>query len=372
MHTVAAAWLMTTLTPSPLMASLVQTASSLPMFLLALAAGAVADSIDRRRLLLIAQSWMLFIAALLGILTLAGRTTPWSLLILTFALGLGGALTAPAFAATIPELVEPEQMPQAVTLNSIQFNVARALGPAAAGAVLAWGGPGAAFLVNALSFVGVVYVIYRWRILPRGGFRTLITIGPALREGLQFIRKAKQYQQVLLYAGTFVTFGSALWALLPVVARTQVNATESQYGLMLSSLGAGAASAGVWLAQSRSRWKPNYVLAAGIALFAIVNAALSRMSSVYPTYVCLLFGGFAWIACMSSLNVLGQSLLPNWVRARGISMYLLVFQGAMAGSSWIWGGVAGRFGVPSALLIAAVFMVALSLVVALRGFQENE
>jgi MFS family permease len=366
MQTVAAAWMMTSLTPSPVMASLVQTASSLPMFLLALVSGAVADSIDRRRLLLIAQSWMLLIAALLGVLTIAGWTGPWTLLLLTFALGLGAAMTAPAWAATIPELVPDEQLAQAVTLNSVQFNVARAAGPAAAGVVLAWSGPGGAFLVNALSFVGIVATVYFWRAERRGNFGSLTALGPALREGLRFVGGTAGYGRVMFDAGSFTLFGSATWALLPVVARRQLSATEGEYGLMLSCLGMGAVVAGVWLAQSRSRWDSRHLLSGGIGLFAIASAGLSRATSVGPAYLWLLAGGFAWIAVMSSLTVLVQGLLPNWVRGRGLSIYMLIFQGAMAGGSWMWGGVADRLGAGRALVVAASGMAAVSAAVLLR------
>ena len=353
MHTVAAAWLMTTLTPSPVMVSLVQTAGTLPSFLLALPAGALADSVDRRRLLLWTQSWMLAAAAILGITTLAGATGPWTLLWLTFALGLGAAVNAPAWAASIPDLVPPEQLASAVTLNSVQFNAARALGPAIAGVVLASSGPAAAFLLNAISFVGVLIAIYAWNARPRETL-ALVAFGHSIREGLQFVLRDRKLKLVFRRAGVFVMFGSALWALLPVIARQQLHASEARFGLMLSSLGTGAAVAGMWLARSRSNWRSDHLLTAGIALFGVVNFGLSRLTNIGPAYLWLIAGGLAWVTVMSSLTVAAQRALPDWVRARGLSVYLLVFQGGMAVSSWLWGVAASKFGIRTAMVAAAM------------------
>ena len=358
MHVVAASWLMTELSTSPVMASLIQTASSLPSFLLALPAGALADSVDRRKLLLWTQSWMLGAAAVLGITTLAGFTGPWTLVWLTFALGLGSAMNAPAWGASIPDLVPPEQLASAVTLNSVQFNAARALGPAAAGLVLASSGPGAAFLLNALSFVGVLLAIYAWKARPRER-PGISALGGSIREGLRFVVADRPLRQVLVRGGVFVAFGSALWALLPVIARQQLHASEARFGLMLASLGAGAAVSGLWLAR-RARLRTNRLLATGIASFGVVNFGLSQLNNAAPAYLWLIAGGFAWVTVMSSLTVAAQRALPDWVRARGLSVYLLVFQGGLAGSSWIWGMVAAELGIRSAMMLAAggLFLVA--------------
>ena len=353
---------MTTLTSSPVMVSLVQTASTLPSFLLALPAGALADSVDRRRLLLWTQSWMLAAAAVLGFTTLAGMTGPWTLLWLTFALGLGGAVNAPAWAASIPDLVPPEQLASAVTLNSVQFNVARALGPAIAGVVLASSGPAAAFLLNAISFVGVLIAIYAWQARPRETL-ALTVLGQSIREGLQFVFRDRALKLVFARAGLFILFASALWALLPIIAQQQLHASEARFGLMLSSLGVGAATSGMWLARSRSNWRADHLLTAGIALFAIVNFGLSRLTQVAPAYLWLIAGGFAWVTVMSSLTVAAQRALPDWVRARGLSIYLLVFQGGMAASSWAWGVAASKFGIRTAMMAAAIGLAGAACVV---------
>ena len=370
MHVVAAAWLMTTLTTSPVMASLVQTASTLPSFLLALPAGALADSVDRRRLLLWTQSWMLAAAAILGITTLAGATGPWTLLGLTFALGLGTAVNAPAWGASIPDLVPPEQLASAVTLNSVQFNAARALGPAVAGIVLASSGPAAAFLLNAVSFVGVLVAIFAWKATPRQTL-ALSTLGPSIREGLGFVGRDRQLRMILLRAGGFVLFGSALWALLPVLARQRLHASEARFGLMLSALGAGAATSGLWLSRNRSQWRSGTLLAGGVAVFALVNFGLSRLTRIGPAYLWLVAGGLAWVAVMSSLNVAAQRALPDWVRARGLSVYLLVFQGGMALSSWVWGVVASALGISTAMLLASAGLTVIACLIYFHPDDQN-
>jgi len=211
MQSVGAAWLMTTLTSSSLLVALVQSASSLPFFLLALPSGAIADVVDRRRLLLVAQSWMLGVATLLAILTLGGWMTPGVLLILTFALGLGGVLTAPAWQAITPEIVSREQLLPAITLNSAGFNISRALGPALAGLIIAVWGVGVTFLINAASFLGVIEVLRRWERLPRTGVAPVERIEGAIRAGLRYVRHSPDLQIILLRVALFTIAGSALW-----------------------------------------------------------------------------------------------------------------------------------------------------------------
>ena len=371
MQTVAAAWLMTTLTTSPVMASLVQTASTLPSFLLAIPAGALADSIDRRQLLLWTQSWMLAASAILGIMTMVGVTGPWSLLALAFALGLGAAVNGPAWAASIPELVPPEQLASAVTLNSVQFNAARAIGPAFAGIILASSGPGVAFLFNAISFLGVLAAIFAWRSKPRETL-ALNAFSRSMREGIRYVLDDHALKVILIRAGVFVIFGSALWALLPVIARQQLHATEARFGLMLSALGAGAVSAGLLLARAHINWKSDKMLISGTVLFAVVSLGLSRLDSVTPAYLWMVAGGFAWITVMSSFNVAVQSSLPGWVRARGLSIYMLVFHGGMALGSWFWGVVASAAGLRGAMGLASLGLIVIAVSFAMQGSARSQ
>jgi len=241
MHTVAASWLMTTLALGPLPVALVQTATSLPMFLLGLPAGAIADLVNRRRLLIFTQSWMLVAAALLGVLALAGVIGPWSLLALTFALGLGSGMNGPAWAAAIPELVPREELAAAVALNSVQFNIARAIGPALGGFVMAASSAGVVFLLNAVSFLGVILVLRKWHEVRPAASEEQYRLDhsgvqKAMRQGLQYVRDTPAYHSVLTRTGLFSFAGSALWAMLPVVTSTALAKTSTGYGILLGCL----------------------------------------------------------------------------------------------------------------------------------------
>ena len=233
MQNVGAAWLMTLLTPSPMVVALVQAATSLPVFLVALPAGALADVVDRRRLLLLTQGWMLLAAAALGVATLLGAMTPMILLGLTFALGLGAAMNGPAWQAIVPELVPPAELQEAVALNGAGFNVARAVGPALGGVIVAAAGPGAVFLLNAASFVVVLFVIYRWQRESRVGRLPPEHVMGAIRAGIRYVRHAPPLQVVLVRSGAFILCGAALWALLPLVARDQLGLDAVGYGMLL-------------------------------------------------------------------------------------------------------------------------------------------
>jgi len=217
MHDSAAAWLMTLLAPSPLMVSLVQVATTLPLFLLALPAGALADVLDRRRILLIAQVWLFVVAALLGVLTIAGVVQPWMLLVITLAIGAGSAIDLPSWQAIIPETVSREELPAAVGLGAVAINIARALGPAIAGVIIVVGGPGPAFLINAVSVVGVFYVLWRWKREPIRASLPAERLVSAMQAGVRYVRYAPALRTVAVRAATFVGFASALWALLPLV-----------------------------------------------------------------------------------------------------------------------------------------------------------
>src|SRR2546423_5830569 len=240
MHNVGADWLMTSLAPSPLMVGLMQTAENAPLFLLALPAGAMADIVDRRRLLLFTQGWMLVSAVALGLLTLFGLTTPWVLLLLIFSLGLGAALNAPAWQAIMPELVPRSELAAAVSLNSVAFNIARAVGPALGGFVVAAVGSWAVFLLNSLSFLGVLFVLYRWQREPEESISPTERVVGAMRAGVRYVRHDPDLRAVLVRTGVFVSCASALWAMLPLVARQQLGLGALGYGVLLGGLGAGA------------------------------------------------------------------------------------------------------------------------------------
>jgi MFS family permease len=354
---VGASWMMTTLTNSTTLVALVQAATSLPMFILSLPGGALADVIDRRRILLFTQSWMALSAAGLGILTWAGLATPWTLLIFTFLLGLGAALNGPAWQSSIPEMVPREELPAAVSLGSVGFNIARAAGPALAGIVVATAGPAATFLLNAVSFVGVVIVVYRWQrpveesVLPAERF-----LG-AMTTGIRYVRHAPEVTAPILRGSTFVLCGSSLWALLPVIARTDLQQGPAGYGLLLGALGIGAVAGAMVLPRLRGDNSTDVVVAVATLVFAAATLALAFVHSFWLLFGAMVLAGGAWLSLLSSLNVAVQTVVPSWVRARALSVYMLIFFGGLSLGSALWGAVAEHFGVPQALAASAAGMV---------------
>jgi MFS family permease len=354
MQNVGAGWLMTQITASPLMVSLVTAATTLPVFLVILPAGALADMVDRRRFLLATQGWMVVAAALLGILTLRHEVTPWVLLGFTFVLGLGAVMNDPAWQAITPEIVSAQYHAPAVALNSVGFNVARAIGPALGGLVIAAAGSGVAFLLNAASFFGVIFFLYRWK---RPHYEHVETgrVTDAMLTGLRFVRGAPVVRCVLIRTGAFSLAASSLPALLPILARPH-GATG--YGLLLGSFGLGALAGAAALPRLRSRLSVDGVVVVGTLLFAAMSFAAGRVEGFPALSLVLFTSGIAWIGILASLNVAAQTMSPPWLRARALSMYLLVLQGGMALGSAAWGGLASKVGVPSALLYSSIALVA--------------
>ena len=350
---VGAAWLMTTLTRSTVMVALVQAATSLPMFLLALPAGALADVLDRRRLLLVSQTWMLAAAAGLGGITLAGAASPWLLLFFTFLLGLGAALNGPAWQAITPELVPAADLPAAVALGSVGFNLARAAGPAIGGLLVATAGPAATFLLNAASFLGVLWVLYRWRRASEPAVLPAERIVGAMATGVRYVRHAPPVVAVIARGSAFVLCSSALWALLPVVARHDLGLGPAGYGLLLAALGAGAVAGAMVLPRLKRDNSTALVVAAATVVFALTMVALALVRDFAVLLAVMALAGGAWLSVLSSLNVAIQTLVPGWVRARALSVYMLIFFGGLSGGSALWGLVAQRFGVAPALEAAA-------------------
>ncbi|MBF8176729.1 MFS transporter [Herminiimonas contaminans] len=357
MHDVGAGWMMTSLSTDPFMVALVQAATSLPMFLFALPSGVLADIIDRRKYLLFAQFWMLITAAVLSALAFVGMVTPEILLAATFFLGVGAAMAAPPFQAIVPDLVAKEDLAAAVALNSLGINISRAIGPALAGIILSFAGPAVVFTLNALSVLGVVAVLYFWQSPKKVQRLPAEHFLPAVRAGLRYVHAAPVLRVVLIRAVAFFVFGSAAWALLPLVARNGLALGAGGYGILLACIGLGAVVGALVLPGMRKRYS-NDVLALGATLiFAASMLALAMMKSAVLLGVILLFSGFAWIAMLSILNVGAQRSSAGWVKARALAVYLVVFFGSMAAGSAIWGQTAGKLGTSNALIIAAVGMV---------------
>jgi MFS family permease len=365
MQNVGAAWLMTSLSTSAVLVALVQAASIFPMFLLSLPAGALADIIDRRRLLLATQAWMMVAAALLAAATLMNAATPWVLLGFTFLLGLGAAMNAPAWQAIVPELVPRPELARAISLNSAGFNLSRALGPALGGAIVAWTGAGATFILNAVSFLGVMIVLYRWQRPATDTALPAERMAAAIHTGLRYVRHSRGLQAVLWRTGIFMIFTSSLWALLPLVVRYEMGGSSADYGILLGCFGAGAV-AGAALLPRMQRHIPVEILLAGMTgLAAAMIAVTALVPQMAALAAAMVFSGAAWLVMLSLFNVAVQIAVPAWVRARVLAVYMLVFAGGLSGGSAAWGAIATHQGLKAALLFSAAGLV-LGLLAALR------
>jgi predicted MFS family arabinose efflux permease len=356
MQNVGAGWLMTQLTMSPFMVGMVQSAMTLPVFLVTLPAGALADMVDRRRFLLITQSWMVAAAALLGIFTLLGLVTPWVVLIFTFLLGLGAVVNDPAWQSIVPEVVCAENHASAVALNSAGFNLARAVGPALGGMVIAATSSGVAFLINAASLFGVILFLLRWK-RPHFERAESTRVIESMRAGFRYARTARHVHCVLVRTGAFSVAASSLLALLPLIARTSCEYGATGYGLLLGSFGLGALAGAASLPRMRTHFSVDGVVATAIVLFAGMTFAAGRVHIFHWLTVILFFSGVAWIAILACLNVAAQTMSPPWMRARALSMYLLVLQGGMAIGSAVWGALATKIGMPTTMLWAAIALI---------------
>lgn len=355
MHDVGAGWLMTELAPSPLMVAAVQAATSLPIFLFALLAGAIADIVDRRLLLIWVNLGMGVAALAMAGLVYMDVVTPWVLLFFTFLFGTGAAFIAPAWQAIVPKLIPREDLSAAIALNSMGINVSRAIGPALAGALIVAAGLAAPFLVNALSVIGIVAALIWWRPAPeKSSGLPREHIGGAIFAGLRYAANSPALKATLVRAAAFFLFASAMWAMLPLIARQVLSGGPTLYGLMLGAVGAGAVGGALILPKIKARLGADKTVAAGTIGTALVMVILAVVPNQAAALVASGLAGLSWIAVLSSLNVSAQTALPNWVRARGLSVFLTVFFGAMSVGSLAWGQVAATWGMPIALVAAAV------------------
>ncbi|QJX48924.1 MFS transporter [Hymenobacter taeanensis] len=364
MQNVGAVGLMTELTPSPVLVALLQTASALPVFLLSLPAGALADLVDRRKMLLLTQTWMAATALVLAAVTLIGYTTPWLLLTLTFMLGLGGALNNPVWQTVTPELVPRAELPQAIALNSVSFNLARAFGPALGGLVIGYFSSGAAFLLNGISFVATIYMVWSWKRAPQptsalAGERILA----AIRGGIRYARFAPPVQNILVRGVSFTFGASALFALMPAVVAHRLQEPTSFYSLLLSCMGLGAVIGAVILPRLNRRLTINARVTLATIAFASGLAGLAFVAAHWVLYGLLTLVGLAWMLVLNSFSVGVQTVVPRWVQARTISLYLLTIQGGMALGSVVWGTVAERVGLAPTLAGATGWLLLSTLLV---------
>jgi MFS family permease len=359
MQDTAGTWLMTSLTVSPLLIALMQTAASLPVLLLGLLAGATADIFDRRKLLIFWQAWMLGSVGILAVLTFVGFVSPWTLLAFTFLLNIGSAMNNPAWQAIIPELVPRELIADTVSLNAASNNLARAVGPALGGLMVAGfqrvhNGAGAVFALNALSFAGVIWVLVNWKRIPL--FKSALPserIAASIKSGLRYVRYAPDLRSSLVRAFTYTFFISAIWSLLAVVARRDLHQGALGYGILNGSLGVGAVVAATTLPRIRRRFTADQIIAASTFYNVATLLVLAFLHTPAVIIATLLVSGFAWTSTMSTLNVSVQLSVPAWVQARALGTYLMTFQGGMALGSILWGFIAEHTSTTRSLTAAA-------------------
>lgn len=358
MHEVGAAWLMTSLSASALIVALVQTATTLPIFLFALPAGALADIVDRRKLLLVVQALMALLTLLVSALVFLEQMSAPLLLLFTFLLGSCAAFIAPAWQSIVPALVPRQDLQAAVALNSVGINISRALGPALAGLLIVVLGITAPFAINALSFIGVIFALFWWR--PPHKHADDLPSEPilgAIVGGLRYVRHSRPLMAVLWRTFALFSSASAFWALLPLIARAELSGDAGLYGILLGAAGLGAVIGALLLPRLRRYLNPNAVVLVATLLIALLAVALAGATQpVFVALLCFIFGA-VWISALSTLNVSVQTALPDWVRSRGLSIYLMVIFGAMSGGSALWGLVASISSVDTALLFAAAALV---------------
>jgi MFS family permease len=355
MQTVAAQWFLTSAGAEASQVALVQSAATLPFFVLGLPAGVIADLIDRRKLIGVVQAAMSVVAVALAASAFAGGLSPTGLLLATFLLAAGQTLTAPAWQAVIPELVETRLVPTAALINATGFNGARAIGPALGGLLVVALGPAWVFLVNGIGFVLVAVAA----LLKVPGQAAPGTEGvrAAIRTGTAYVRNSPLMRRLLLRNILWTLPATAVWGLLPVVAQRRLGLGAGGYGLLLAALGIGAVTGAFVLAPLRHRFSWTRLIGTASVIYAACMVGTGLLTSAPPVFVLLVVAGSCWMAVMSSFMATAQVGLPLWIRARGIATYLLVFQGGQALAAWVWGEVADVWGIGEAMVASGVVLV---------------
>lgn len=375
MNDVASAWLMTSIAPSPLWVALVQSASTLPVFLLGLPSGALADTVDRRRYFMLTQFWVAAVATILCIVILLDELTAPLLLALTFANGVGLAMRWPVFAAIIPEVVPRPQLAQALALNGIAMNASRIVGPLLAGALIASFGSAYVFVLNAVLSIVAGLTIMRWRRVHEESPLGREPLASAMRVGVQYVRQSARLRAVLLRIALFFLHSTALLALLPLVARALPGGAAGTFTVLLASMGVGAIIAALLMPRIRN-WLPLQPrVLAGTVVQAVAAVVVAYAPNIYVAVPGMIAGGMAWITVANSLTVAAQMALPDWVRARGMSIYQMALMGSTALGAALWGQVATWTSIQVALAVSSVTSVLTMLVaqrmVVERGTEED-
>ncbi|WP_262297905.1 MFS transporter [Microvirga sesbaniae] len=361
MRDVSSAWLVTGLSASPASVAMIQAAGTLPFFLLAIPAGVLSDILDRRRLLIALQVVLGSVSSLLAVLAWTGSVSVESLIALTFLGGAGAALATPAWQAITPELVPRSDLKGAVALNSLGINIARSIGPALGGFLLALLGAAAVYGLDVLTYVLVGGALLWWRREADADDGLRENFGGALRAALRYARASRDLHRILWRAVVFFAFASAVWALLPIVARQEIGGGPGFYGLLLGSVGAGAIAGAVLLPRARARLGQDRLVLAATLVTAAATILLALTNSEIVAIVATFVLGIAWIAMLTTLNSTMQAILPNWIRGRGLAIYLTAFNGAMAAGSLGWGFLAQEIGTDATLITAGFSLVAVAL-----------
>ena len=352
-QSVGASWMMLSIAPSPDMVALVQASVSLPIMLLSLVAGAMADNMDRRRVMVFAQIVMLSVSLTLSICTWLGLVGPWTLLLFTFAIGCGAAFFAPAWQASVGDMVPRVEVPGAVALNSMGFNIARSVGPAIGGAIVAAAGAAAAFGVNAASYIALLFVLARWKRPPRTSALPNETLGIAMAAGLRYVAMSPHIRTVLLRAAVFGLGASSILALLPVVAKHLVSGGPLTYGLLLGAFGVGAVTGALGAARLRDLLSTEAIVRWAGCIMALAAALVAVSTFMVATMAALLLAGAGWVLSLSTFNVSVQLSAPRWVVARALALYQMAAFGGLAAGSWLWGELAADLTIEASLLISA-------------------
>jgi len=373
MNDVAAAWLMTSLTSSPTLVALVQTASTLPVFLLGLPSGALADILDRRRYFMFTQFWVAAVAVLLCAAVLLGGLNAYLLLGLIFINGIGLAMRWPVFAAIVPELVDRHQLPAALALNGVALNASRVVGPLVAGAIIASAGSAWVFVLNAVLSLLAGFTIMRWQRQPTPNPLGREPLFSAMRVGLQFVRESPRMRAVLWRITIFFLHSTALLALLPLLARELDGGGAGTFTVLLSAMGGGAVVAALFLPRLRELMPGDQLVLRGTVTHAIGMGLVALAPSVYLAFPAMLLCGAAWVSTANSLTVTAQLALPNWVRARGMSIFQMSIMGAMATGAALWGRIAGMSSVQASVgLAGATGVLAMLLVLRLARDRQGD
>jgi len=354
---VASAWIMTDLSPSPAAVALVQAAATLPIFLLAIPAGVLSDILDRRKFLIAIQLLLASVSICLMLLSATGLQSIATLVGLTFLGGVGAALMGPTWQAIVPELVERKDLKSAVALNSLGINIARAIGPAMGGLILASLGAAFTYGVDVITYVFVISALLWWRRPPAAQDVLSERFVGAFRAGLRYARASRELHVVLLRAFVFFALASSVWALLPLVARGLLGGGAGFYGILLGAVGLGAIGGAIIMPMLRARLSADGLLLLAALVTAAVMAFLSFAPPQWAAVAALLLLGAAWITALTTLNGVAQAILPNWVRGRSLAVYLTVFNGAMTVGSLSWGAIAQLIGVPYTLLVGAIGLI---------------